>query len=385
MANNVFEDRNFQKVLTDRYKFIQDIYLNDDRPWVIGYSGGKDSTVITDLILTSISMLPEDKRHKPIFIISSDTMVENPMIESYIEENINKIQNYCEQKKLPITAHLIKPETKDSFWVNLIGKGYPAPQQKFRWCTDRLKIKPANIFVKNKVDVYGEVIMVLGVRSSESLSRSIVMEKHKIEGKVLRKHTSLANALVFAPIEDFSTDDVWKYLMTKNPNAWNEDNGFLMSLYQDSQDGECPLMVDKETPSCGNSRFGCWACTVVQEDKSLNGFIKTAKKNRDKKTLKKLIPLTDLRNWLKDHRNDEEYREQKRQNGTLYRVQTKEGSKVGLGAYNFNGRKIILKKLLEVQIESGLNLVSVEELKYIQDEWNKRLGDLSNGVNKIYN
>lgn len=235
-----------------------------------------------------------------------------------------------------------------------------------------------------QVDKYGEVIMVLGVRSNESHSRSIVMEKHRIEGKVLRKHTTLANALVFAPIEDFSTDDVWKYLMTKNPNTWGSDNEFLMGLYQDSQDGECPLMVDKEKPSCGNSRFGCWACTVVQEDKSLKGFIKTAHKKKDWETVKKLQPLADLRNWLKDNRNKAEYRETKRQDGSIYKVETNEGQKIGLGSYKFTARKIILEKLLEAQKETGVVLISKEELELIQDEWNNRLGDLTNSVNETY-
>jgi DNA sulfur modification protein DndC len=226
--------------------------------------------------------------------------------------------------------------------------------------------------------------MILGVRYDESQSRNIVMNKHKIEGKVLRKHTTLNNALVFAPIEDFSTDDVWKYLLTRNPNAWGSDNEFLMNLYQDSQEGECPLMVDDTKPSCGNSRFGCWSCTVVAQDKSLRGFIQTAKRNRDKDTMKKLVPLERLRNWLKDNRNDEEYREHKRQNGAIYKVQTKEGLKVGLGPYNFHAKKLILKMLLETQKESGLKLITEDELKYIQEEWNERSGDLSSSVNKVY-
>lgn len=384
MANNVFRDRKFEDVLEERYKFVQDVYLSDDRPWVIGYSGGKDSTVITDLVIESIKRLDKSKRHKKIFLISSDTMVENPMIESYVHNNVEMIGEYAKNEDLPITSTLIRPPVEDSFWVGLIGKGYPAPQQKFRWCTDRLKIKPANAFVKEQVDIYGEVVMILGVRYDESLSRNIVMDKHKVEGKVLRKHTTLNNALVFAPIEDFSTDDVWKYLLTKNPNAWQGDNEFLMSLYQDSSEGECPLMVDKSKPSCGNSRFGCWTCTVVIQDKSLNGFIQTAKKNRDKETIKKLSPLAELRNWLKDNRNDANYREHKRQNGTLYKVQTKEGIKPGLGAYNFEGRKLILRKLLEAQVASGLELIREEELKFIQKEWSNRLGDLSNSVNNVY-
>lgn len=384
LEKSIFFQRKFDDVIKERKKIIQTIYLNDNRPWVIGYSGGKDSTVITDLILTAISELPKSKLHKEIYVISSDTLVENPMIEDYIVENINLINKFSQKNELPISAHLIRPIFNETFWSTLIGRGYPAPNQKFRWCTDRLKIKPANKFIRDKIDMYGEVITVLGVRSSESISRAIVIENHRIDGKILKKHSTLPNAFTFTPIEDFLTDDVWKYLLTKNPNVWGSDNQFLMSLYMDSQEGECPLIVDKETPSCGNSRFGCWACTVVKEDKSLTGFLKTAIKNKDFETVNKLKPLIDFRNWLKENRNNEEFRETKRQDGSLYMVETKEGSKTGLGAYNFKTRKLILEKLLKIQKEIKIDLVTIEELKNIQNEWNDRLGDLKNSVNEIY-
>lgn len=384
LEKSIFFQRKFDDVIEERKKIIQTVYLNDSRPWVIGYSGGKDSTVITDLILTAISELPKSKLHKEIYVISSDTLVENPMIEDYIVENINLINKFSQKNELPISAHLIRPVFNETFWSTLIGRGYPAPNQKFRWCTDRLKIKPANKFIKDKIDIYGEVITVLGVRSSESISRAIVIENHRIDGKILKKHSTLSNAFTFTPIEDFLTDDVWKYLLTKNPNIWGSDNQFLMSLYMDSQEGECPLIVDKETPSCGNSRFGCWACTVVKEDKSLTGFLKTAIKNRDIETVNKLKPLIDFRNWLKENRNNEEFRETKRQDGSLYMVETKIGAKVGLGAYNFKTRKLILEKLLKIQKEIQIQLITIEELKSIQREWNDRLGDLNNTVNEIY-
>src|SRR5258708_39721238 len=69
---------------------------------------------------------------------------------------------------LPITPHKLTPEIEDSFWVNLIGKGYPAPRLKFRWCTERLKIKPSNKFIREVVRSSGEAILVLGTRKAES-------------------------------------------------------------------------------------------------------------------------------------------------------------------------------------------------------------------------
>ncbi|MCB1193045.1 MAG: hypothetical protein H7A23_12965 [Leptospiraceae bacterium] len=36
---------------------------------------------------------------------------------------------------------------------------------------------------------------------------------------------------------------------------------------------ECPLVIDDTTPSCGNSRLGCWTCTVIDQDKSMGYMI----------------------------------------------------------------------------------------------------------------
>jgi len=77
-----------------------------------------------------------------------------------------------------ITPHKLTPEIEDSFWVNLIGKGYPAPRLKFRWCTERLKIKPSNKFIREVVRSSGEAILVLGTRKAESALRAANMARH---------------------------------------------------------------------------------------------------------------------------------------------------------------------------------------------------------------
>ena len=174
---------------------IRTVYAADDRPWVIGYSGGKDSTCALQLIWSAIRALPEDARRKPIFVLSSDTLVETPVIVNYIDDTLAAINAAAADQNMPITAQKVVPEISDSFWVNLIGRGYPAPSKRFRWCTERLKIDPANAFIKNRVAEYGEVVMVLGVRSSESATRAQVMSLHKIDGTALSRHSTLPGAL----------------------------------------------------------------------------------------------------------------------------------------------------------------------------------------------
>src|SRR5262249_48087349 len=259
-------------VLRDRTEEIREIYRADARPWVIGYSGGKDSTTALQLIWYALSKLPPESRTKPVYIISSDTLVETPKIVEYIDSSLSRMNEAAAAQGLPFSAQKVRPEIDNTFWVNMIGRGYPAPSKRFRWCTDRLKIEPANSFILEKVAQHGEVVVILGVRRAESATRAQVMSLHRIEGTKLSRHSTLPNAYVYTPIEDFSVDDVWTYLL-QVPSPWGNNNRELVTLYRNAQAGECPLVVDKTTPSCGNSRFGCWVCTVVNRDSSMESMI----------------------------------------------------------------------------------------------------------------
>lgn len=338
----LLDDLKKQEVLIDdAKKGIREVYFMNELPWVIGYSGGKDSTCTTQIIIdTLIEMKSEGKKlNKKIYIISSDTMVETPMIVDTIHKTIESINALARKYALPIEAHIIRPKFNNSFWANLIGRGYPCPNQTFRWCTDRMKINPANDFITSIVDEYGEVIMILGVRDGESNSRDRVLENHTIEGRKLMRHTTMANAYVFAPIRSFSIDDVWNYLLN-NVSPWGGNNQELFDLYKESAD-DCPLIIDKETKqhaTCGNSRFGCWVCTVVSKDKSLTSFI-----NKGEKWL---IPLLEYRNWLYEIRDNESMRMRRRQDGSIYfsHVSKNEDGSLLISAKG-DRKKLIIKKI----------------------------------------
>lgn len=61
---------------------VRNLYMADDIPWVIGYSGGKDSTATLQLVWLALRELPKDKLKKVVHIINTDTMVESPVIEN---------------------------------------------------------------------------------------------------------------------------------------------------------------------------------------------------------------------------------------------------------------------------------------------------------------
>lgn len=358
----------------DLIREIQELYLENDKPWVIGYSGGKDSTTVLSLVYVAISKLDNEQRNKHIYVISSDTLVETPLVVDMVNTSIKTINDNANKLSLPISGHVVYPEWGETFWVNLLGKGYPAPTQNFRWCTERMKIDPVSEFITDKIAKYGEVIVVLGARSQESASRAQVIAKHKIDGSSLSRHSSLPGAFTYMPIEDWTFDEVWMYLLGA-PAAWGGDHYELFDLYKDSSAGECPLVIDTNTPSCGNSRFGCWTCTVVTKDRAIEGLIESGETWLQK--------LKDFRNKLyvtTDPSVKDQYRNYKRRTG---KVQYARGSidnenvtelKTIPGPYWLSVRKEWIKELLT--IEKNLNdeghkieLIRPEELFAIRREW----------------
>lgn len=366
--------------LDDRYREIQQVYLSDSRPWVVGYSGGKDSTCALQMVWKALLALPSEQRQKPIYVISSDTLVETPVIVRYIDVTLERIEKAAVEQGLPIKTEKVMPTVDRSFWVNMIGRGYPAPSRRFRWCTERLKIEPANDFIKSKVADFGEVVMILGVRSSESATRAQVMSFHRIKGSPLSRHSSLLNAFVYGPIEALTTDDVWTYLL-QNPSPWGNDNRDLVAMYRNAQAGECPLVVDTTTPSCGNSRFGCWVCTVVERDRSMEAMIDSGEDW--------LEPLLEFRDLLAETQAPDKkklYRDFRRRSGQIDFIK---GTDTPVpGPYTLDFCKILLRRLLETQIRVQREappgdetlLVHDAELHEIRRIWRAERGDWADSV-----
>ena len=366
---SVFEEHGFRQTVGVLTEEIKALYLADEIPWVVGYSGGKDSTTVLQLVWNALADLGEEQRHKTVYAISTDTLVENPVVARWVTQSLETMAEAAESADLPIDPHQLYPEVDNTFWVNLIGRGYPAPRQKFRWCTERLKIKPSNAFIRNVVRANGEAIVVLGTRKAESTSRRHRMERledDRVRDR-LSPNESLPNSLVYSPIEDWSNDDVWLYLM-QTDNPWGYDNKDLMAMYRGaSEDNECPLVVDTSTPSCGTSRFGCWTCTLVDKDKSMSAMIQ----NDEEKEW--MLPLLELRNAL-DVADDRHLRDFRRMSG---KVQLFHDRPIH-GPYTEQARHDWVRRLLEAQTwirangpdyVADIELVSMEELHEIRRIW----------------
>lgn len=347
----------------DIVRGIRDEYLDPAHrfPWVVGFSGGKDSTVVAHGVFEALLSIPPSQRSRNVHIVSNDTMVESPLVIAHLDVVTKRIEAAAQNLNLPVTVARTHPEPDKTFWVLLIGKGYPSPNSTMRWCTDRLKIQPTSGYIKRNISQYGSAIVVLGVRRDESQTRQRSIDKHKNDRESnLTPHADLIGALIYRPIVDLSTDDVWEILGSFNA-PWGGNHRDLFQLYRDAEGGECPVVLSQnEAPGCGtrNSRFGCWTCTVVEKDKSLQGLIDSGNHH--------FKPLVEFRDWLKSIRNNPELRQAHRRNG---RLSFDASGKHIPGPFTIQARKQILDYLLRVQDEFGDRLITDAELDLIYQFW----------------
>jgi len=346
-------------------KTMKEEFLKDSRPWVVTFSGGKDSTTVLQLTIEMLLELPKEKRKK-IFIVASDTLVEMPIITDYFYKKIDQIKKFIENEKLDIEIKILKPEIKESFWTLLLGKGYPAPSTSFRWCTERLKIRPATRYLTSLANKYKSIVMLLGVRKAESNTRKKSIEKRELNFRGFSKHETIPNAYIFSPIKEWSNEEVWTFL-SKNEAPWGSHKDMMKLYDKGSGEADCNIALNPDSPSCGKTRFGCWVCTVVSKDKSMENMLDTEEWMR---------PLNEFRNLILDYKNNPDKRSKRRRSGEK-----------GLGPYTLETRRELFEKLLKIEniIKEKLDnkkLILDEEIFQIQKEWEKD-GDFLNSAIEI--
>ena len=359
-----------EKLACAREELLDEYLQTHNHPWIVGYSGGKDSTLVVQLVFEMLLQLAPSDRRRPVHIVANDTLVESPLVISHIERAFQYFSNAAEAFQLPIKIRVTHPDPDQTFWVNLIGRGYPPPSRNFRWCTDRVKILPTSRYFRERASATGKVILLLGVRRAESAARAASAKRYDAGGR-LNPHNDLAGCMVFRPIVEFTTEEVWEYLGAVPP-PWGGSHQELIALYRNAQGGECPVVTQKsDAPSCGtsSSRFGCWTCTVVVKDKSLEGFIEAG--------FKEFGPLVGFREYLVGIRNDPERRLARRRDG---RITHMESGTLIPGPFTFETRREILERLLTLQEQLKRQLVTPEELERIQVIWAE---DAMRGIEQV--
>lgn len=328
---------------------------SDTRPWVVGFSAGKDSMLLLCLILAAVQNVAPSDRQRKVYVLTNDTRVESPVFQQHVDSTLAKLQDAIEALSWG-WCEIVRtnPAEKETFWHMVVGRGYRTPTRHFRWCTDRLKIRPTQLAMKGLATKHADgFVLLLGVRSEESAARAAsIAENSAKDAMGITAHASIPKCYVMSPIRDVTLDDLWAWLL-QNPPPWGGHHRQLITLYKNASGGECPLVVElSQAPSCGtgDARFGCYVCTVIQKDRSLEGLVDSG--------YEWLAPFVEFREWLEATATAAENRMTVRRNGTN-----------GAGPIKVEIRKLILERLLALQEDIGIELVSRSEVAAIRDQW----------------
>lgn len=333
--------------LRKRVEFVAEEMESFPRVVHVGFSGGKDSSAVVKILLSALRLL---KGKGPrVEIIYCDTGVENPIIDRFVKGTLRKLDKECRATKVRAATKVIRPQTTQSFFVRIIGRGYPPPTNSFRWCTTDIRIRPFQHFLRSQTD---RTLIAVGTRMGESAQRDRSMKKASASSTGLefyqRQRDGFPGATLFTPIIDFSVEDVWSSLVDLEfPKAI--DVGKLAKLYKDGG-GECPAIRDFKDKPCSRARFGCWTCTVVRRDRSSENMIS---QGHDE-----LRPLLAFREWLTSIRNVSEYRCRLRRSG-----------KDGPGPFTLKARSMLLARITSLEAEIGKVLLSSDQRAEIERLW----------------
>jgi DNA sulfur modification protein DndC len=344
-------------MLKKRAEIIRRVYRADERPWVLAFSGGKDSTATLQLVWLALADLSKGQRSKPVHVCFVDTGMEHPIYAEQARNSLERIRRAAALQEMPFQVHRLQPEIRHRYWVSVVGRGYAPPTLWFRWCTKGMRVRPMATFIKEIVSASGDVIVVLGLRRDESAAREASLKRYATARPFLGRYSSFRDAVAFTPIEDFKTEEVWQFL-TQTPCPWGERNREIAKVYSMAR-GECLTYSLRrgQGPSCGGSRFGCWTCTVVRKDRSGEGLAMHDERYE---------LLVDFRDWLAEIRYDAGRRWKRRRNG-----------KPGPGPMRLSTRKEILQRVLSLETETGFQLIEDEEIRAIQDSWDRDGGQAS--------
>jgi DNA sulfur modification protein DndC len=326
---------------------VQHAYVNDSHPWFLGFSGGKDSAALATILFEALRRASRSgPLNKPVTLLYCDTGVEIPVMAQQARRALRELAKDAAAQGLPIRSRSASPALGDRFFVKVIGRGYPPPTNKFRWCTSRLRIEP----VRRVLDERGieRATVLLGVRKGESVARDRTVLRHRDEAAYYLRQDGSSRARIFAPLLDFSLEDVWGVLFSSlTPNGMRVSR--LGQLYR-SAGGECPILKAPESPPCGSGRFGCWTCTVVRTDRAVTNLVADGEVE--------LGPLLAFRNWLAAFRDDPTCRCRRRRNGAR-----------GPGPFTIAARKLILAQLRKTQAKVPWTLIHKAEIREIHRCW----------------
>ena len=341
----------------------------DGHPLIVAFSSGKDSSVVANLAATAAADAVAAGRQAHVVISHADVGVENPSISELARSEIGKIKRFCQSKGVHVTVRISRPAFWDSFAVRVMGgRALPTFPDSRRDCTTDWKRLPAerelaSISRDLLADGWKPPVLMTGVRRDESTSRALSIASRG--ERSVDTWVDATGRLRLSPLLDWASDDVWTYLGLCNAGVIEAYSDFAatMNVYQAAGGSSCVVVADAElerhSKPC-SSRFGCWVCTAVREDKSLHQMIES-----EPGQYGYMRPLAAFRDFIAYTQYDWTRRQfvgRSIENGFIH---------IGADTYSPDMLAELLRYALSVQKLTGVEIVSAAQLIAIDARWSQ--------------
>jgi DNA sulfur modification protein DndC len=263
--------------------------LRAGHPVACSWSAGKDSSTVLNLLLTTAAHL---KRKgvviPPIVVTHADTMVENPDMVRYAQDEMKRVRHYARQNDLTVKIETATPLLTEQWVVRVVsGRALPTFPGTNRDCVTSLKIKPMTRLRKRVMKALGndtEPVVLLGTRYDESVVRNANMRERGESAVEIRRgidEHGKPSHLFLSPLAHWSSDDVWEYLAMARAGAIPAYSNFeeTFGVYADAMGTSCVIVAEdmskslKASKACG-ARHGCALCTAsTGKDQSMENML----------------------------------------------------------------------------------------------------------------
>lgn len=281
------------------------LLIEAGHPLILSTSWGKDSSVQLALALEAMQQVAAARRDAaggsvltelpPMFVVTSNTGVENPLMDGYYHGESAKLEAYVQKQGIPVTVATARPSLSQDYLVSLIGgRGIASMPGQDSKCSVDMKVTPLR---KLKTKILKATrhaqpaISLIGKRWSESPDRKRRMiEAGERPDQVIEREGELQ----LFPIAHFTEDDIFEFIgrvragMIATYSHYDE----LVQVYRDAAGGECMVTAFADGKAAGTgcgARTGCWCCTRVHTDRSMENMLVEQPW---------LAPLNDLRNFI---------------------------------------------------------------------------------------